>query len=201
MYKFFLKGVLDKILALVLLLVLSPILLLTSLAIYIKMGRPLFFRQNRPGKDEQIFSIYKFRSMSNETDEKGELLSDEERLRGLGQKIRSLSLDELPQLFNVLKGEMSFIGPRPLLIEYLPIYNEIQKKRHSVAPGISGWAQVNGRNAISWKEKFEYDVWYTENISFMLDMKIVIMTIQKVLMRKDISANDHVTAEKFNEHN
>jgi len=198
MYKTFFKPLLDKLLALVLLFLLSPVLLFTAIAIYIKMGRPIFFRQDRPGKDEKIFSIYKFRTMSDEKDENGELLSDELRLAGLGQKIRSLSIDELPQLFNVLKGEMSFIGPRPLLIEYLPIYTETQKKRHEVAPGISGWAQVNGRNAISWKQKFEYDVWYTNNISFMLDLKIVGMTIQKVFMRKDISGEQHVTSEKFN---
>ena len=198
MYKTFFKPLLDKLLALVLLFLLSPVLLFTAIAIYLKMGRPIFFRQDRPGKDEKIFSIYKFRTMSDEKDENGELLSDELRLAGLGQKIRSLSIDELPQLFNVLKGEMSFIGPRPLLIEYLPIYTETQKKRHEVAPGISGWAQVNGRNAISWKQKFEYDVWYTNNISFMLDLKIVGMTIQKVFMRKDISGEKHVTSEKFN---
>jgi len=201
MYKTFFKPFLDKLLALFLLLLLSPVLIFTALAIYIKMGRPIFFRQNRPGKGEKIFSIYKFRTMSNERDENGELLSDEKRLKGLGQKIRSLSIDELPQLFNVLKGEMSFIGPRPLLIEYLPLYDETQKKRHDLLPGISGWAQVNGRNAISWKEKFEYDVWYTNNISLMLDLKIVGMTIQKVFMRKDISADKHVTSEKFNGHN
>ena len=201
MYKTFFKPFLDKLLALLLLLLLSPVLIFTSLAIYIKMGRPIFFRQDRPGKGEKIFSIYKFRTMSNETDDNGELLSDEKRLKGLGQKIRSLSIDELPQLFNVLKGEMSFIGPRPLLVEYLPLYDETQKKRHDLLPGISGWAQVNGRNAISWKEKFEYDVWYTNNISLMLDLKIVGMTIQKVFMRKDISADKHVTSEKFNGHN
>ena len=201
MYKFFFKPLSDKLLALFLLLLLSPVLIFTALAIYSKMGRPIFFRQNRPGKGEKIFSIYKFRTMSNERDENGELLSDEKRLKGLGQKIRSLSIDELPQLFNVLKGEMSFIGPRPLLIEYLPLYDETQKKRHDLLPGISGWAQVNGRNAISWKEKFEYDVWYTNNISLMLDLKIVGMTIQKVFMRKDISADKHVTSEKFNGHN
>jgi len=201
MYRFFFKPLLDKLLALILLFLLSPVLIFTAIAIYIKMGRPVFFRQDRPGKDEKIFSIYKFRTMSDERDEKGELLSDELRLAGLGQKIRSLSIDELPQLFNVLKGEMSFIGPRPLLIEYLCIYDETQKRRHEVAPGISGWAQVNGRNAITWKQKFEYDVWYTNNISFMLDVKIVGMTIQKVLMRKDISGEQHVTSEKFNGHN
>ena len=180
MYQGVIQPLLDFLGALVLLLILSPLFVLVTLLIYIRMGRPIFFRQDRPGKDEKIFSIYKFRTMGNEKDAKGELLSDEERLSGLGKVIRSLSLDELPQLFNVLKGEMSFIGPRPLLIEYLPIYNEEQKQRHNIKPGISGWAQVNGRNAISWKEKFEYDVWYTKNISFFLDMKIIMMSIQKV---------------------
>jgi len=201
MYQGFIKPSLDFIGALGLLLILSPVFIIVSVLIYIKMRGPIFFRQERPGKDEKIFSIYKFRTMGNEKDANGELLSDEERLSGLGKSIRSLSLDELPQLFNVLKGEMSFIGPRPLLIEYLPLYNEEQKRRHDIKPGISGWAQVNGRNAISWKEKFEYDVWYTKHSSFLLDMKIIIMTIQKVFMRKDISAEQHVTSEKFNGHN
>jgi len=201
MYASYIKPFMDFIGAVILLLLLSPLAITVSILIYIKMGRPLFFTQERPGQDEKIFTIYKFRTMEESRDEKGELLSDEKRLKGLGKIVRALSLDELPQLFNVLKGEMSFIGPRPLLIEYLDIYNEEQKKRHKVKPGISGWAQVNGRNTISWKEKFEYDVWYTKHISFMLDMKIVAMTIQKVFMRKDISSNEHVTCEKFNGHN
>ena len=165
------------------------------------MGRPLFFKQVRPGKDEKEFVIYKFRTMTQERDEKGKLLSDEKRLHGFGKRIRELSLDELPQLFNVLKGEMSFIGPRPLLTEYLRLYTKEQKKRHQVKPGISGWAQVNGRNSISWKEKLEYDVWYTKHISFLLDMKILLKTVQKVFLRKDISAQKHATSEKFNGHN
>lgn len=163
------------------------------------MGTPILFRQVRPGNNEKLFVIYKFRTMKD--DLMDENSSDEIRLTALGKVLRSLSLDELPQLFNVLKGEMSFIGPRPLLVEYLSIYNEEQKQRHDIKPGISGWAQVNGRNTISWKEKFEYDVWYTKHISFLLDMKIIVMTIQKVFMRKDISADQHVTSEKFNGHN
>lgn len=161
------------------------------------MGRPIFFRQQRPGLHEKIFGIYKFRTMTNERDSHGELLPDEKRLVGIGKVIRSLSLDELPQIFNVLKGDMSFVGPRPLLIEYLPLYNERQKKRHDVKPGITGWAQVNGRNAISWKQKFEYDTWYVEHHSFLLDMKILWMTFLKVVKRSDISSDTAATMEKF----
>jgi lipopolysaccharide/colanic/teichoic acid biosynthesis glycosyltransferase len=146
---------------------------------------------------EKIFGIYKFRTMTNERDENGELLSDEKRLLGVGKFIRSTSLDELLQIFNVLKGEMSFVGPRPLLIEYLPLYNQEQKRRHDVKPGITGWAQVNGRNAISWEQKFEYDVWYVQNQSFLLDMKILWMTFLKVVNRSDISSDTTVTMEKF----
>ena len=161
------------------------------------MGRPILFRQQRPGLDGKIFDIYKFRTMINEKNENGELLPDEQRLKGIGKFIRSASLDELPQIFNVLKGEMSFVGPRPLLIEYLPLYNERQKKRHNVKPGITGWAQVNGRNAISWEQKFEYDVWYVENQSFWLDIKILWMTFLKVIKRSDISSDSSATMEKF----
>lgn len=161
------------------------------------MGSPILFRQKRPGKDEKIFGIYKFRTMTNEKDADGNLLPDEQRLVGIGKFIRSTSLDELPQLFNVLKGEMSFVGPRPLLIEYLDLYNETQKRRHDVKPGITGWAQVNGRNAISWEQKFEYDVWYVDNQSFWLDMKILWMTFLKVVKRSDISSSSSATMEKF----
>jgi undecaprenyl phosphate N,N'-diacetylbacillosamine 1-phosphate transferase len=161
------------------------------------MGRPILFRQKRPGLNEKIFGIYKFRTMTNEKDKNGELLPDEQRLLGLGKTIRSLSLDELPQIFNVLKGEMSFVGPRPLLTEYLPLYNEKQKKRHNVRPGITGWAQVNGRNAISWEQKFEYDIWYVDNQSFWLDIKILWLTFLKVVKRSDISSDTSVIMEKF----
>ena len=161
------------------------------------MGSPILFRQKRPGKDEKIFGIYKFRTMTNEKDADGNLLPDEQRLVGIGKFIRSTSLDELPQLFNVLNGEMSFVGPRPLLIEYLDLYNETQKRRHDVKPGITGWAQVNGRNAISWEQKFEYDVWYVDHQSFWLDMKILWMTFLKVVQRSDISSNTSATMEKF----
>jgi len=191
------KIIFDRFLALLLVILFSPIYLIVSILILIKMGRPILFRQKRPGYKEKIFGIYKFRTMTNDKDENGELLPDEERLVGVGKFIRSTSLDELPQLFNVLKGDMSFVGPRPLLIEYLPHYNEKQKKRHDVKAGITGWAQVNGRNAISWEQKFEYDVWYVEHQSFWLDMKILWMTFLKVVKRSDISSSTAATMEKF----
>ncbi len=197
MYKNFFKPLFDRILALILIIILSPIMIIVAILIYLWDGRPVIFTQKRPGFREKIFKIYKFRTMTNERDKDGNLLPDAERLKGIGKIIRSLSLDELPQLFNVLKGDMSFIGPRPLLIEYLPLYNERQKKRHNVKPGITGWAQVNGRNAISWEQKFEYDVWYVENLSFLLDMKILWMTVLKVLKRSGISQDGHATMEKF----
>ncbi len=191
------KTLMDKILAFFLIILFSPIYIVVSFLLYWKIGSPIIFRQKRPGYKEKIFSIYKFRTMSNETDENGNLLPDEERIFGVGKFVRSISLDELPQLFNVLKGEMSFVGPRPLLIEYLPLYNEKQKKRHNVKPGITGWAQVNGRNAISWEEKFEFDVWYVEKQSFLLDMKILWMTFLKVVQRSDINSKTSVSMEKF----
>ncbi|MFW3338975.1 undecaprenyl phosphate N,N'-diacetylbacillosamine 1-phosphate transferase [Aliarcobacter butzleri] len=192
-----LKILFDKTLALFLIMIFSPVYIIVSLLILLKMGSPILFRQKRPGKDEKIFGIYKFRTMTNEKDKDGNLLPDDQRLVGIGKFIRSTSLDELPQLFNVLKGEMSFVGPRPLLIEYLDLYDETQKRRHDVKPGITGWAQVNGRNAISWEQKFEYDVWYVDNQSFWLDMKILWMTFLKVVKRSDISSNTSATMEKF----
>jgi len=191
------KSLFDKGLALILIILFFPLYLIVSILILLKMGSPILFRQQRPGLHEQIFDIYKFRTMTNEKDEKGKLLPDDKRLVGIGKLIRSLSLDELPQIFNVLKGDMSFVGPRPLLVEYLPLYNEEQKRRHAVKPGITGWAQVNGRNAISWEQKFEYDVWYVEHQSFWLDMKILWMTFLKVVNRSDISSTTAVTMEKF----
>ena len=187
----------DRSVALLLLVLLSPVMAVVAAVIYRYVDRDIFFRQERPGKDEKIFTIYKFRTMTDERDDTGELLPDEQRLKGVGKAIRSLSLDELPQLLNVLRGEMSLIGPRPLLVEYLPKYSERQRKRHSVTPGITGWAQVNGRNAISWQEKFEYDVWYAEHLSFGLDMKILWMTVMKVVRREGVSADSHVTVERF----
>jgi undecaprenyl phosphate N,N'-diacetylbacillosamine 1-phosphate transferase len=191
------KSIFDKLLALFLIILFLPLYIIISLLILLTMGKPVLFRQKRPGKDGKIFEIYKFRTMTDETDEKGELLPDEKRLSGIGKFIRSTSLDELPQLFNVLKGDMSFVGPRPLLVEYLPLYNERQKKRHHVKPGITGWAQVNGRNAISWEEKFEYDIWYVEHRSFWLDMKILYLTVLKIFERSGINTEDGVTMEKF----
>ncbi|HID0706074.1 TPA: undecaprenyl phosphate N,N'-diacetylbacillosamine 1-phosphate transferase [Campylobacter jejuni] len=197
MYEKVFKRIFDFILALVLLVLFSPVILITALLLKITQGS-VFFTQNRPGLDEKIFKIYKFKTMSDERDEKGELLSDELRLKAFGKIVRSLSLDELLQLFNVLKGDMSFVGPRPLLVEYLPLYNEEQKLRHKVRPGITGWAQVNGRNAISWQKKFELDVYYVKNISFLLDLKIIFLTALKVLKRSGVSKEGHVTTEKFN---
>jgi len=191
------KRLFDILLALILVVVFSPIYIVVSMLILMKMGSPILFRQKRPGKDSNVFGIYKFRTMTNETDDDGELLVDELRLVGVGKFIRSASLDELPQIFNVLKGEMSFVGPRPLLVEYLPLYDERQSKRHNVKPGITGWAQVNGRNAISWEQKFEYDAWYVENQSFLLDMKILWLTFLKVVKRSDISSDSSATMEKF----
>ena len=187
------KSIFDKTLALFLIILFSPIYIVVSLLIFFKMGSPILFRQKRPGYKEKIFGIYKFRTMTNEKDANGNLLPDDKRLVGIGKFIRSTSLDELPQLFNVLKGEMSFVGPRPLLEEYLPLYNQKQKRRHDVKPGITGWAQVNGRNAISWEQKFDYDVWYVDNQSFWLDLKILVMTIRKVLVRDGISAEGEAT--------
>ncbi|ECH4234178.1 undecaprenyl phosphate N,N'-diacetylbacillosamine 1-phosphate transferase [Campylobacter jejuni] len=197
MYEKVFKRIFDFILALVLLVLFSPVILITALLLKITQGS-VIFTQNRPGLDEKIFKIYKFKTMSDERDEKGELLSDKLRLKAFGKIVRSLSLDELLQLFNVLKGDMSFVGPRPLLVEYLPLYNKEQKLRHKVRPGITGWAQVNGRNAISWQKKFELDVYYVKNISFLLDLKIMFLTALKVLKRSGVSKEGHVTTEKFN---
>ncbi|MCV3392106.1 undecaprenyl phosphate N,N'-diacetylbacillosamine 1-phosphate transferase [Campylobacter sp. IFREMER_LSEM_CL2101] len=200
MYKNGLKRVFDFFLALILLIVFSPFVVLISIVLKIVQGSVLF-KQARPGLNEKIFYIYKFKTMSDETDENGELLPDELRLKPFGKLVRSLSLDELPQLFNVLKGDMSFIGPRPLLVEYLPLYNQEQKKRHDVRPGITGWAQINGRNAISWEQKFKYDVEYVQNCSFLFDLKIFFMTIIKVLKRSGVNKEGVATTDKFNGHN
>lgn len=175
----------------------APITLTAAAVIAKKLGKPVLFRQVRPGQDGKPFEIYKFRTMSDKRDENGELLPDDQRMTPVGTFIRKSSIDELPQLINVLKGDISLVGPRPLLMEYLPLYNDEQKKRHNVKPGITGWAQVNGRNAISWDEKFKLDVWYAENQSFKLDMYIIYKTIINILQHKDINAPNHVTAEKF----
>lgn len=192
------KPLLDRFGALILLLLCSPIIILTALVIAVLMGRPVYFTQRRPGLHGKIFTIYKFRTMTNEQDHEGNLLPDSERLHGIGKIIRSLSLDELPQFLNVLKGEMSFIGPRPLLPEYLPLYSPEQSRRHDLKPGITGWAQINGRNAISWEEKFRYDVEYVNNISFQFDLKIFFRTLKKLVIKEGISQEGEATMEKFN---
>jgi lipopolysaccharide/colanic/teichoic acid biosynthesis glycosyltransferase len=198
MYKRFFKQIIDFFIAFSALLILSPILFIVLILLgFVNKGNPFFF-QNRPGKDERIFKIVKFRTMTNERDENGVLFFDSDRLTGIGKFVRKTSIDEIPQLFNVLMGDMSLIGPRPLLPEYLPIYNARQKKRHSVRPGITGWAQINGRNAISWNKKLEYDVWYVENFSFTLDLKIFFKTIKKVIISEGINTQDMATTEPFN---
>jgi lipopolysaccharide/colanic/teichoic acid biosynthesis glycosyltransferase len=191
------KRFFDIFFSLMLIVLFAPLYLFTSVLILWKMGPPLLFSQKRPGYKGKIFTIYKFRTMTDEKDAKGDLLPDAQRLGGVGRFIRSTSLDELPQLLNVLKGEMSFVGPRPLLVEYLELYDDEQKKRHDVKPGITGWAQVNGRNAISWEQKFAYDVWYVEHRSFWLDMKILWLTFEKVFQRSGINSDAHATMEKF----
>jgi lipopolysaccharide/colanic/teichoic acid biosynthesis glycosyltransferase len=179
------------------LLLLSPVLvLITSFLFLANRGKP-FFKQARPGKNEKIFKVIKFKTMNDKRDSEGNFLPDEQRLTSIGKIIRKASLDELPQLLNVLKGDMSLVGPRPLLIEYLPLYNQTQKRRHEVKPGITGWAQVNGRNTISWEQKFAYDVWYVDNISFSLDIKIIFMTIMKVFKSEGISQQGQATMEFF----
>ena len=201
MYKHFFKRILDFIAALLLLILFSPIMLWTAWRIRRELGSPVLFTQARPGLNAKIFKIYKFRTMSDERDENGNLLPDELRLKGFGTKLRASSIDELPQLFNVLKGDMSFIGPRPLLVEYLPLYSPRQASRHSVRPGITGLAQVNGRNDISWAAKLEYDALYAENLSFLLDIKIALLSIKKVLKKEGVSKAGMATTEKFNGRN
>lgn len=197
MYKFFIKRIFEFTIALLALLILLPIFLTISILVLLKMGTPIFFIQSRPGLNGKTFKMYKFRTMTNKCDKNGKLLEDKDRLSNFGSFLRSTSLDELPTLWNVLCGNMSLVGPRPLLIEYLPLYSKNQARRHDVRPGITGWAQVNGRNAISWNEKFELDTWYVENQSFVLDMKIILLTLKKVIKRDGISHNNHVTMEKF----
>jgi lipopolysaccharide/colanic/teichoic acid biosynthesis glycosyltransferase len=191
------KRTFDFAISLLILLALLPVILAISLLIRFKLGSPILFTQDRPGLGGNVFKMMKFRSMLDSKDKHGDLLSDSERLTPFGEKLRSSSLDELPGLFNVIKGDMSLVGPRPLLVQYLPLYNQIQARRHNVRPGITGWAQVNGRNAISWEEKFTFDVWYVDNQSFWLDFKILLLTVKKVFVREGISADGHVTIEAF----
>ncbi len=202
MYKHFFKLIFDFTIALLAIICLSPVLIIVTIWLHFaNKGAGAFFTQERPGKDEKIFRLVKFKSMTDERDADGELLPDAMRLTTIGKLIRKLSIDELPQLFNVLKGDMALIGPRPLLVKYLPLYTPEQHRRHEVRPGITGWAQVNGRNAITHTKKFEYDVWYVEHLTMALDIKILFMTIHNVLHRKDISHEGAATAEAFNGHN
>lgn len=197
MYRCFFKRFFDFLLSLIAIILLSPVFLVVALLVRTKLGSPILFCQERPGKDEKIFKMYKFRSMSDERDENGQLMPDEVRLTSFGKKLRSTSLDELPELFNILKGDMSIVGPRPLLVKYLPLYSAEQRKRHDVRPGLTGWAQANGRNAISWEEKFKYDVEYTEKYSFFMDLKIIFMTVRSVLRHEGISSESAATMEEF----
>lgn len=197
-YRKYIKRILDFIGALIMLIVLSPVLLVVTVWLHFaNKGAGAFFTQERPGKDERIFKLYKFKSMTDERDAEGNLLPDGERLTSVGRFIRKTSLDELPQLWNVLKGDMSFIGPRPLLVQYLPLYSASQRRRHEVRPGITGWAQVSGRNAISWERKFALDVWYVDHLSFRLDCIIIWRTVVKVLRREGISSASCDTMEPF----
>jgi lipopolysaccharide/colanic/teichoic acid biosynthesis glycosyltransferase len=197
LYRNYLKRFLDLIVSLVAFCLLSPLFIIVTALLYIaNQGKP-FFVQQRPGKNGRIFRLVKFKTMNDRKDAAGNLLSDAERLTAVGRFIRKTSLDEIPQLINVIKGEMSLIGPRPLLIEYLPLYNDTQKRRHEVRPGITGWAQVNGRNAIGWREKFELDVWYVDNMNLMLDCKIIIFTLMKVVKSEGVSQQGHVTMTRF----
>ncbi|CCX51046.1 putative uncharacterized protein [Clostridium sp. CAG:226] len=196
-YEKYIKRLLDIVLSGAALVILSPVLLITAVLVRIKLGSPVMFTQERPGKDEKVFKLHKFRSMTDARDASGNLLPDKERLTRFGAKLRSLSIDELPELWDIFRGKMSIVGPRPLLVKYLPLYNEEQRHRHDVRPGLTGWAQVHGRNLTSWEERFEYDVEYVNNISFALDVKIIIMTIRCVLGREGINADGSATMEDF----
>ena len=202
MYKNFFKRVIDFIISLIAIICLSPLLLIVTIWLHFaNKGAGAFFFQERPGKGSKIFKIIKFKTMTDERDEKGNLLPDARRLTKVGRFVRSTSIDELPQLFNVLKGDMALIGPRPLLVQYLPLYSQEQARRHEVRPGITGWAQCHGRNAISWTEKFKLDVWYVDHCTLMTDIKVILTTIKKVIRRADISQEGAATMEAFNGHN
>ncbi len=197
MYPKYVKRLLDIMISLCALVILSPVLLIVAVLVRVKLGSPVIFCQRRPGYHEKIFNLYKFRSMTDARDENGELLPDEIRLTKFGKVLRATSLDELPELWNILKGDMSLIGPRPLLVKYLPLYNDFQKQRHNVKPGLTGWAQVNGRNAISWEQRFEFDVYYVNNISFLFDLKILFQTVAVVFRHSDINSATDATMEAF----
>ncbi len=196
-YEKFIKRPIDFLLALIGLIVLSPIILITAILVRVKLGSPVLFRQPRPGRNEKVFNLYKFRTMTDEKDADGNLLPDEVRLTGFGKKLRSTSIDELPELINIIRGDMAIVGPRPLLVRYLPRYNEHQKRRHEVRPGFTGLAQVNGRNSISWEEKFDWDVKYVDNITFLGDLRILFATVGVVLGHKGISSGTSATMEEF----
>ncbi|GEK88394.1 Sugar transferase involved in LPS biosynthesis (colanic, teichoic acid) [Alkalibacterium putridalgicola] len=196
-YRKFIKRPMDLILSLASVTALSPVLLVVAILVRVKLGSPVLFKQKRPGLNEKIFTMYKFRTMTDETDEKGDLLPDSVRMTSFGKTLRATSLDELPELFNIIKGDMSIVGPRPLLIQYLELYNNHQKRRHEVRPGLSGHAQVNGRNEISWEEKFKLDVEYVDNVSFIDDCRIIRLTLKKVFVKEGISSDTSVTMEKF----
>lgn len=189
MYKKYIKRILDIVLSLLVIILFSWLYLILAVLVRVKLGSPIIFKQQRPGKDEKIFGMYKFRSMTDEKDENGNLLPDEVRLTSFGKKLRATSLDELPEFFNILKGDMSFIGPRPLLVKYLPYYNDRERLRHSVRPGLTGYAQAHGRNAISWEKKFEYDVFYVEHLTFWMDIKVIIDTVKTVLSHDGVVLN------------
>ena len=202
MYKYFFKRFFDFWISLIALICISPILLVVTIWLHFaNKGAGAFFTQERPGKDGKIFKVIKFKTMTDERDENGELLPDEDRLTRVGKFVRSTSIDELPQLINVLKGDMALIGPRPLLVKYLPRYSSEQMRRHEVRPGISGWAQCHGRNAISWTEKFKLDVWYVDHVSLWTDIQVILITVMKVLKRADINEAGQATMEEFNGHN
>ncbi len=196
-YRKYIKRIFDIVLSGIAVILLSPVYLVLCILVRTRLGSPVLFHQDRPGKDGKIFHMYKFRSMTDERDENGELLPDEVRLTPFGKKLRATSLDELPELFCILKGDMSIVGPRPLLVQYLPLYNERQRHRHDVRPGLTGWAQVNGRNTLTWPQKFEYDVEYTEKMSFAMDIKILFMTVANVLKREGISPEGAATMDFF----
>ena len=197
MYRKYIKRLLDIIISLTALIILSPIMLVVAILVRCKLGTPVIFHQDRQGYQEKVFNICKFSSMKDERDAEGNLLPDEVRLTKFGKMLRATSLDELPELWNILKGDMSLIGPRPLLVKYLPLYNEFQKHRHDVKPGLTGWAQVNGRNSISWEERFEMDVYYVNNQSFLLDLKILFKTVAVVFKHSDINSSTDATMEAF----
>ena len=200
MYKNFIKRLLDILISLIIIICFCWLYLILAILVRTKLGSPVLFKQPRPGKDEKIFNMYKFRTMTDERDENGDLLPDEDRLPDFGKKLRSSSLDELPEFLNILKGDMSFIGPRPLLVKYLPYYNQRERLRHTVRPGLTGYAQTHGRNAISWEKKFEYDIWYVEHLSFITDVKVVIDTVKTVLLHDGVVLNALEDFDEYRKH-